>query len=59
MNYKVCEGCGANLDPGEICEDCLGFTSFKQLYSALEKINSEPDYTEAEIDDIIRDISAK
>lgn len=21
--YRVCPGCGANLDPGEICEDCL------------------------------------
>lgn len=20
--YRVCPGCGANLDPGEICEDC-------------------------------------
>ena len=21
--YRVCPGCGANLDPGEICEDYL------------------------------------
>ena len=21
--YRTCPGCGANLDPGEICEDCL------------------------------------
>lgn len=20
--YRVCPGCGANLDPGEICQDC-------------------------------------
>lgn len=20
--YRVCPGCRANLDPGEICEDC-------------------------------------
>lgn len=20
--YRVCPGCGANLDPGEICDDC-------------------------------------
>ena len=20
--YRTCPGCGANLDPGEVCEDC-------------------------------------
>lgn len=22
--YRSCPGCGANLDPGELCPDCVG-----------------------------------
>lgn len=57
MNYKVCEGCGAHLDPGEICEDCLGFNSFKELYSAIDDLKRGSDFSsEAEVDALIKDV---
>lgn len=31
MSYNICPGCGAHLDPSEICEDCINEMENKRI----------------------------
>lgn len=44
--YRTCERCGAALDPGEVCSDCMK----KELPSVVTTEQPETDAASAELD---------